>query len=126
MFFCGFGFLVTVDEVKIHNPEFFKDGWTPPSQYASLHEQKVRRGIRTSLSKPGVDEDENQRAMIRHTPKAKVKKLAILVNKGMASSAEVFASSLHDNGRTIALVGAKTCGKGLIQHTFPTQDGSGL
>jgi hypothetical protein len=39
-----------------------------------------------------------------------------------ASAAEVFASSLHDNGRA-ALVGTKTFGKGLIQHTFPMPDG---
>ena len=43
-----------------------------------------------------------------------------------ASSAEVFASALHDNGRTVALIGTKTFGKGLIQHTFPMPDGGGL
>lgn len=43
-----------------------------------------------------------------------------------ASAAEVFASALHDNGRTVALVGTKTFGKGLIQHTFPMPDGGGL
>ena len=43
-----------------------------------------------------------------------------------ASAAEVFVSSLHDNGRTVATVGTKTYGKGLIQHTFPLQDGGGL
>ena len=44
----------------------------------------------------------------------------------IASAAEVFVSSLHDNGRTVATVGTKTYGKGLIQHTFPLQDGGGL
>ena len=44
----------------------------------------------------------------------------------IASAAEVFASSIHDNGRTVATVGTKTYGKGLIQHTFPLQDGGGL
>ena len=43
-----------------------------------------------------------------------------------ASSAEFFASALHDNGRTAALVGTRTFGKGLIQHTFPLPDGGGL
>lgn len=38
----------------------------------------------------------------------------------------MFVSSLHDNGRTVATVGTKTYGKGLIQHTFPLQDGGGL
>jgi len=56
----------------------------------------------------------------------KEKKIVILVNEGTASSAEVFISSLRDNGRTVALVGAKTFGKGLIQHTFPTPDGGGI
>lgn len=116
---------VTIDEIKKYNPEFFKDGWTPPSQYASLHEQKVKRGIRPSLSKTVVN-DESHRLVSHHSPVEKKKKLAILVNEGTASSAEVFASSLHDNSRTVVLVGAKTYGKGLIQHTFPTQDGGGL
>ena len=44
----------------------------------------------------------------------------------LASAAEVFASSLRDNGRTVALVGTKSFGKGLIQHTFPMPDGGGL
>mmetsp|Transcript_7257 Transcript_7257/g.10601 ORF Transcript_7257/g.10601 Transcript_7257/m.10601 type:complete len:163 (-) Transcript_7257:20-508(-) len=48
------------------------------------------------------------------------------MNEGTASAAEVFVSSLHDNGRTVALVGTKTYGKGLIQHTFPMPDGGGL
>ena len=51
----------------------------------------------------------------------KEKKIVILVSEGTASSAEVFISSLRDNGRTVALVGAKTFGKGLIQHTFLLQ-----
>jgi len=77
------------------------------------------------------------------------KKVAVLINEGtgeshifvyfvhlhiahiilcftyLASAAEVFASSLHDNGR-VALVGSKSFGKGLIQHTFPMPDGGGL
>jgi hypothetical protein len=54
------------------------------------------------------------------------KKVVVLVNEGTASAAEVFVSSLHDNGRTVAVVGTKTYGKGLIQHTFPMPDGGGL
>lgn len=48
------------------------------------------------------------------------------MNPFIASAAEVFVSSLHDNGRTVATIGTKTYGKGLIQHTFPLQDGGGL
>ena len=52
--------------------------------------------------------------------------MVILMNEGTASAAEVFVSSLHDNGRAVALVGTRTYGKGLIQHTFPMPDGGGL
>ena len=58
--------------------------------------------------------------------RANQKKIVLLINEGTASAAELFASSLHDNGRTVALVGTKTFGKGLIQHTFPMPDGGGL
>ena len=54
------------------------------------------------------------------------KNVVVLMNEGTASAAEVFVSSLHDNGRTVALIGTKTYGKGLIQHTFPMPDGGGL
>ena len=94
-------FLATSDELLRYHPEFFEEGWSPPSQYASIHEQRVKRGIRVSSS-------DNPAAYQQ-------KKIVLLVNEGTASSAEVFASSLRDNGRLVALVGAKTYGKGLIQ-----------
>ena len=50
----------------------------------------------------------------------------VLLHQTIASSAEVFASALHDNGRTVALVGTRTFGKGVIQNTFPMPDGGGL
>ena len=43
---------------------------------------------------------------------AREKSLVLLVNEGTASSAEVFASALRDNGRTSTIVGTKTFGKG--------------
>jgi hypothetical protein len=61
----------------------------------------------------------------RHQLEAQ-KNVVLLINEGTASSAEVFASALHDNGRTVALIGTKTFGKGLVQHTFPMPDGGGL
>jgi Peptidase family S41 len=64
--------------------------------------------------------------MIQLQQLAAQKNIVIMINEGTASSAEVFASALHDNGRTVALVGTKTYGKGLVQHTFPTPDGGGL
>jgi len=106
-----------IDHVKRFNPTIFTDGWTPPSSYASLHEQGVKRHSYASfVSLAAANTDVNN----------KQKRVAILMNEGTASSAEVFVSSLRDNGRTVALVGAKTYGKGLIQHTFPMPDGGGL
>jgi C-terminal processing protease CtpA/Prc len=108
---------VTRDQVRRASPEMFADSginWVPPSSYASLHEQRTKRGIRIG----GMQTVGNQLKL--------QKKIVILVNEGTASSAEVFASSLHDNGRAVALVGSRTYGKGLIQHTFPMPDGGGL
>jgi carboxyl-terminal processing protease len=47
--------------------------------------------------------------------------LAVLVNQGTASSSEVLAGALQDNGRAI-LVGEKTYGKALIQSLFELSD----
>ena len=107
----------TRDQVRRESPEMFVDSginWVPPSSYASLHEQRTKRGIRIGGMQTVGDQLKLQ------------KKVVILVNEGTASSAEVFASSLHDNGRAVALVGSRTYGKGLIQHTFPMPDGGGL
>jgi C-terminal processing protease CtpA/Prc len=38
----------------------------------------------------------------------KQKKIVVLINEGTASSAEVFASALHDNGQIVALIGTET------------------
>eukprot|EP00540_Astrosyne_radiata_P014246 CAMPEP_0116824330 /NCGR_PEP_ID=MMETSP0418-20121206/1334_1 /TAXON_ID=1158023 /ORGANISM="Astrosyne radiata, Strain 13vi08-1A" /LENGTH=375 /DNA_ID=CAMNT_0004452683 /DNA_START=94 /DNA_END=1221 /DNA_ORIENTATION=+ len=114
---------VTLDQVRRESPEMFEaDGiaWTPPSSFASLHEQVVKRGIHLVGNKHRSDTAE-----LRQQLQAQ-KKIVLLINEGTASSAEVFASSLHDNGRTVSMVGTKTFGKGLIQHTFPMPDGGGL
>mmetsp|Transcript_25961 Transcript_25961/g.54598 ORF Transcript_25961/g.54598 Transcript_25961/m.54598 type:complete len:171 (-) Transcript_25961:212-724(-) len=54
------------------------------------------------------------------------KDIVLLTNEGTASSAEFFVAALQDNGRSVAVVGTKSFGKGLIQHTFPMPDGGGL
>ena len=51
--------------------------------------------------------------------------LVVLVNRGTASSSEILAGALQDNGRAL-LVGQKTFGKGLIQSLFELPNGAGL
>jgi Peptidase family S41 len=137
----------TRDQVKREHPEFFdKDGnsirsnWSPMSSYASIHEQKMKRGLHLSSSTVLARRQFLSDSATTTTPSvllspaalaqlqslAAQKNIVLLINEGTASSAEVFASALHDNGRTVALIGTKTYGKGLVQHTFPMPDGGGL
>jgi hypothetical protein len=116
----------TLDQLRTEKPGIFladgKVDWDPPSSYASIHEQVVKRGMRRISyynDRKGVD------PILKRQLQAQ-KKIVILINEGTASSAEVFSATLHDNLRTVALVGQRTYGKGLIQHTFPTPDGGGL
>jgi C-terminal processing protease CtpA/Prc len=126
---------VTLKQMKLQSPELLEN-WSPPSSYASLREQSVTRGLHT---RPGmgvhwtnnwVEESSDWNlapsALLQLQQQASQKNIVILINEGTASSAEVFASALRDNGRVVALVGSKTYGKGLIQHTFPLPDGGGL
>jgi len=135
---------VSKDQVKREHPDYLEDGgWTSPTSYASLKELRMTRGIKPAVrmnsysnsddgfqpvasgdlqKKKELNLEELADAMSRNSQK----KLVLLINEGTASSAEVFASALHDNGRTVALVGTKTFGKGVIQHTFPMPDGGGL
>ena len=139
---------VTLDQVREENPDIFEENgnnWVPPSSFASLHEQTTKRGIhRISPSFSPYDEGDTAssssstafsllwntlgtKQLDNHSQQWLAQKnFVILVNEGTASSAEVFASALHDNGRALALIGSKTYGKGLIQHTFPMPDGGGL
>lgn len=51
--------------------------------------------------------------------------VVVLINRGTASSAELFAAALRDNGRG-TLIGEHSFGKGLIQRVFPLPDGGAL
>jgi len=134
---------VTRNQVMRESPELFENdmNWSPMSSYASIHEQKVKRGLhlpstvnaRKQFVNGGITAElegtsipMSQAALEQLQSLAAQKNIVLLINEGTASSAEVFASALHDNGRTVALVGTKTYGKGLVQHTFPLPDGGGL
>ena len=138
---------VALEQVKREHPEYFEDGWSSPTSYASLRELKETRGIKpahkftymSGVMKNDLDAEMLLKDMAGRSPRqfdpeklsdavirSSQKKIVILVNEGTASAAEVFASALHDNGRAVALIGTDTFGKGLIQHTFPMPDGGGL
>jgi carboxyl-terminal processing protease len=51
--------------------------------------------------------------------------IAILINRGTASAAEILAGALRDNDMAI-LIGEKTYGKGVFQQLFDFPDGSAL
>jgi len=51
--------------------------------------------------------------------------LAILVDKGSASSSEILTGALQDNDRAV-VVGSPTFGKALVQSLHPLLDGSGI
>jgi carboxyl-terminal processing protease len=51
--------------------------------------------------------------------------LALLVNGGSASAAEILAAALHDNARAM-LIGRKTYGKGSVQTIMPLSGGRAL
>ena len=136
---------VSVDQAKREDPEYFNEGpssWSPPSAYASLHEQGVKRNLHRSglvypsqssgdeqdlVSLIAAEQDSTKRLSEKERDQLRAQKpIALLINEGTASSAEVFAAAIHDNGRSVALVGSQTYGKGAILHTFPMPDGGGL
>jgi C-terminal processing protease CtpA/Prc len=107
---------VTYEQVKRENPAFLSSSmaWSPPSAYASLREQGVKRGIHrpTFVNDNHMNEWQISAAQLKQLRAQK--NIALLVNEGTASSAEVFTAALHDNGRTVAVVGTKTYGKGYV------------
>ena len=108
------------------------DNWDPPSSYASIHEQVVKRGIHLVSYDASNNNNENilhqrqQRKRNNMEQHSQKKDIVLLINEGTASSAEMFVAALKDNNRCVAVIGTKSFGKGLIQHTFPMPDGGGL
>ncbi|KAG7358932.1 carboxyl-terminal protease [Nitzschia inconspicua] len=129
-----------LQQVQREHPAMFRErsgkiDWDPPSSYASIHEQVTKRGIRRisyvndQLSELQEQQVASNSFLLNPALRQELlrrKDLVILINEGTASSAEFFTAALHDNGRTVAVVGTKSYGKGLIQHTFPMPDGGGL
>jgi C-terminal processing protease CtpA/Prc len=118
----------TIDQMKREDVNWAPLNWAPL-------EQDIKRGTHhTSVASlpfglTSAYSSFPSRSMTEITRRRQLedqKNIVLLINEGTASSAEVFASALHDNGRTVALVGTKTFGKGLVQHTFPMPDGGGL
>ena len=88
-------------------------------------------GVASQFLKGGdVLEEKNAKGEVRPVPvNADVRKnalpLAVLVNSGTASAAEIVAGALQDSGRAL-LVGENTFGTGTVLKTTPLSDGSAL
>jgi hypothetical protein len=123
-------------QVQWENPVMFrgKVNWDPPSSYAWIHEQVMTQGIRrisyvhdqmTQLQQDSSSSNLLFNPALRQEL-IRRQDLVILIKEGTASSAEFLTAALHDNGRTVAVVGTKSYGKGLIQYTFLMPDGRGV
>ena len=79
----------------------------------------------TIVSAEGRSEESRFRMEAMDGDLARGTPIAVLVNEGSASAAEIVAGALRDNGRA-RLFGQKTFGKGSVQTVLPLEDGQAL
>ena len=68
---------------------------------------------------------EREKVEVEDGPEPLDAPLTVLVNEGSASSSEILAGALRDNGRA-TIIGAKTFGTGTVLSQFTLRDGSAL
>lgn len=73
----------------------------------------------------GRDAGSRSELRARGTDKLRTYPIALLVNSGSASAAEIVTGALHDTRRAV-IVGERTFGKGSVQTLVPLDDGEAL
>lgn len=71
-----------------------------------------------------TDEDGDDTVLRSWNERPSALPLVVLVDRGTASAAEVFAGSLQGHGRAL-VAGERTYGKGTVQQVFPAGEGGG-